>query len=63
MVISQLFPLGEGKEEPWTARKHQLKLDALPKSVTDESGDTTDRQTGIAWHLWKTAVTLAINRS
>lgn len=44
LAISQLFPLGEGKEEPWTARKHQLKLDTLPKSVTDETGNTTDRE-------------------
>lgn len=42
LAISQLLPLGEGKEEPWTAGKPHLKLDALPRSVADEGGDTTE---------------------
>lgn len=41
-MISQLFPLGERKEQPWAAGKHQLKQDTLPRSVADKGGDTID---------------------
>lgn len=47
LATSQLFPSGEGEEELWTAGKHQLKPDLLPRRVAEKGGDATGLRVGV----------------